>query len=209
MDWAAWHERYAQPDSVQSRRLPVVQAHIRAFLDGRAEPARVISMCAGDGRDLLGVLEALPGSRVRARLVELDPDLAARARERARLAGLDGIEVMTDDAGVADAYAGAAPADLLLACGVLGNVPDEDAERTVRSLPQLCAAGGTVIWTRHRRSPDLTPQIRAWFADAGFRELAFGSPGPDSFSVGVHRLEGPPLPLERGRRLFAFAVPRP
>ncbi len=205
MDWAAWHERYAQRDSLQSRRLPVVQAHIRAFLDGRAEPTRVISMCAGDGRDLLGVLEASPASRVRARLVELDPGLAARARERALRAGLDGIEVVTGDAGVTDAYAGAVPADLVLACGVLGNVPDEDAERTVRSLPQLCAAGATVVWTRHRRSPDLTPQIRAWFAEAGFRERAFDSPGPDSFSVGVHRLEGRPLPLERGLRLFAFA----
>ena len=204
MDWAAWHERYALPDSLPSRRLPVVQAHIRTFLEGRVEPARVISMCAGDGRDLLGVLEESPGSRVRARLVELDPDLAARARERARRAGLDGIEVVTGDAGVTDAYAGAVPSDLVLACGVLGNIPDVDAERTVRSLPQLCAADATVVWTRHRRSPDLTPQIRAWFAAAGFRELAFDSPGPDSFSVGVHRLEGPPRPLEPGLRLFTF-----
>jgi hypothetical protein len=205
VDWAAWHERYAQPDSVQSRRLPVVQAHIHAFLDGRAAPARAISMCAGDGRDLLGVLEVSPGSRVRARLVELDPDLAARARERARLEAHGEVEVVTADAGVTDAYAGAVPADLVLVCGVLGNVPDEDAERTVRALPQLCAAGATVVWTRHRRSPDLTPQFRTWFAEAGFREVAFDSPGPDSYSVGVHRLDGRPLPLERGRRLFTFA----
>ena len=204
MDWGAWHESYAQPDSLQSRRLPVVQAHIRAFLDARAEPARVVSMCAGDGRDLLGVLEASPGSRISARLVELDPDLGARARERALRAGLDGIDVVTGDAGMTDAYDGAVPADLVLACGVLGNVPDEDAERTVRCLPQLCAEGATVVWTRHRRSPDLTPRIRAWLANAGFRELAFDSPGPDSFSVGSHRLDGPPLPLERGRRLFTF-----
>ena len=204
MDWAAWHQRYAQPDSVQSLRLPVVQAHIRAFLHGRAEPARLISMCAGDGRDLLGVLEASPDSRVRARLVELDADLAACARERALRAGLDGVEVVNGDAGVTDAYAGAVPADLALVCGVLGNVPDEDAERTVRSLPRLCAEDATVVWTRHRRSPDLTPQIRAWLAETGFRELAFDSPGPDSFSVGVHRFEGAPLPLERGLRLFTF-----
>lgn len=30
-----------------------------------------------------------------------------------------------------------------------------------------------VIWTRHRRLPDLTPRIRAWFTDAGFDEVAF------------------------------------
>ena len=30
--------------------------------------------------------------------------------------------------------------------------------------------------------------IRQWFADAGFREHAFVSPGPDQFGVGWHQL---------------------
>jgi hypothetical protein len=203
-DWVAWHERYAQPESLPSRRLPLIQAHIRAFLGAQRGRVRVVSLCAGDGRDLLGVLEASPRRDVHARLVELNPSLAAQAAERATAAGLGGVEVLVADAGVTDAYEGFAPADLVLACGVFGNVPDEDVERTVRALPQLCARGGTVIWTRHRRQPDLTPRIRAWFAEAGFREQAFDSPGLDSFSVGVHRSERPALPLERGRRLFSF-----
>jgi hypothetical protein len=205
VDWVAWHGRYAHCDSLQSRRLPVVRAHIREFLESRADTPRVISICAGDGRDLLGVLEEMPEPDcVRARLVELSPKLADDALARAREAQLEGVEVLTADAGVTDAYADAVPADLVLACGVFGNVSDRDVERTVRTLPQLCAEGGTVVWTRHRRDPDLTPRIRAWFADAGFREQAFDSPGPDSFSVGVHVLERPPEPLERGRRLFTF-----
>ena len=36
----------------------------------------------------------------------------------------------------------------------------------------FCAPGGHVVWTRHRRPPDLTPAIRADFAAAGFTELA-------------------------------------
>jgi hypothetical protein len=205
MDWVAWHGRYAHADCLQSRRLPIVRAHIRAFLESRSDTPRVISICAGDGRDLLGVLEAMPEPDcVRARLVELSPELAGAALDRAREGRLEGVEVLAADAGVTDAYAGAVPADLVLACGVFGNVCDADVERTVRALPQLCAEGGTVVWTRHRRDPDLTPHIRSWFADAGFREQAFDSPGPDSFAVGVHRSKRPPLPLERGRRLFTF-----
>ncbi len=203
-----WHERYADAESLPSRRLPVVQAHIRAFLHSRrAANLRVISLCAGDGRDLLGVLETMPRDEaVRARLVELSPRLVARARERIRTARLEQVDVVEGDAGMTDAYEGIAPADLVLACGVFGNVPDEDVENTVRALPQLCAEGGTVIWTRHRRSPDLTPTIRGWFAAAGFREHAFDSPGLGSFAVGVHRSATPSLPLERGRRLFTFDV---
>src|ERR1017187_7995132 len=36
-----------------------------------------------------------------------------------------------------------------------------------------CAGRVTVIWTRHRRPPDLTPRVGAWFTAAGFDELAF------------------------------------
>jgi hypothetical protein len=65
------------------------------------------------------------------------------------------------------------PADLLLLCGIFGSVSDADIERTAAAAPALCAPGATVIWTRHRRPPDLTPRIRGWFTDAAFDEVAF------------------------------------
>jgi hypothetical protein len=68
---------------------------------------------------------------------------------------------------------GAVPADLVLVCGVFGNISDDDVKTTVLALPTLCAHGGTVIWTRHRREPDLTGAIRTWFKEAGFVERAF------------------------------------
>lgn len=57
--------------------------------------------------------------------------------------------------------------------GVLEHHPRGDVERTAVAAPALCAAGATVIWTRHRRPPDITPRIRAWFTGAGFGEVAF------------------------------------
>jgi hypothetical protein len=46
-----------------------------------------------------------------------------------------------------------------------------------------------VIWTRHRRPPDLTPRIRAWLTRAGFEELAFDAlDTTDLAAVGVGRL---------------------
>jgi hypothetical protein len=55
--------------------------------------------------------------------------------------------------------------------------------------PALCAPGATVIWTRHRRPPDVTPRIRAWFTDAGFREVAFETLDTATpLAVGVGRL---------------------
>ena len=103
-----------------------------------------------------------------------------------------------------DAYEGAVPADVVLLCGVFGNVSDEDVERTVSNASRFCAPGAVVIWTRHRRSPDLTPAIRGWFERSGFAELAFDSPNGQSFAVGTHRLGSDPLPFQRGLRLFTF-----
>ena len=102
-----------------------------------------------------------------------------------------------------EAFAPAVPVDLLLLCGVFGNVTDEDLRTTVANASRLCAPGATVIWTRHRRAPDLTPTIREWWSRAGFEEVSFVSPGPNSPSVGVARLVTEPLPFAE-LHLFSF-----
>jgi GNAT superfamily N-acetyltransferase/ubiquinone/menaquinone biosynthesis C-methylase UbiE len=203
-DWRAWHEPYEDPQSPLMARLREVQVHVKAWLGERGDrPSTVVSACAGQGRDLLDVLAATPRHQARARLVEADPVLAAQARHRAAAAGLTGVEVITGDAGSLSAYADIAPADLVLMCGVFGNISDEDVRRTIAGLTRLSSLGGTVIWTRHRREPDLTPEIRAWFSKAGFRELAFTSPGPASWSVGVVRRVDETCTAV-GDRLFTF-----
>jgi hypothetical protein len=98
------------------------------------------------------------------------------------------------------------PADLVLACGVFGNISDEDVEATVRALPAFCAPNATVLWTRHRRTPDLTVDIRRWFVEAGFEPIAFDAPSEFEWSVGVHRFAGHPPEMIAGQRLFTFVA---
>src|SRR5262245_2369443 len=204
--WVDWHRRYDVVGSSLQRRLAIVQRRVRQALD--AQPPgeiRVLSMCAGQGRDLLGVLaDHARRDDVRAVLVELDPDLARDAEGAARSAGLGGVRVVVGDAADTGRYEGVVPVGLALVCGVFGNLSDTDVRHTVEQLPRLCQPGATVIWTRHRRSPDLTTTLRSWFADAGFEELGFD--GADGFLIGVgtHRLTGPALPYQPGIRLFDF-----
>jgi hypothetical protein len=204
-DWSRWHEAYDRDGSGLADRLAAVRRAIARHLDATApNPVRVVSACAGDGRDLLGVLtQRADADRVSTLLVELDPDLADRAEEAAAAVAAR-VEVRRGDAALADHYRDAVPADLVLLCGVLGNVSDDDVRATVTAAPQLCAPGATVVWTRHRHPPDLTPSIRGWFADAGFDEVSFDAPADDLWSVGVHRLVGPPQPLQTGARWFRF-----
>jgi Putative methyltransferase len=204
--WQRWHEDYDDPSSELARRLVVVQERIARWADAAPEGARrLISLCAGQGRDVAGALARHPRrDDISGLLVELDPVNVAAADARLMEAGLRGVRVARGDAGVTTAYAGAVPADLVLACGVLGNVEAADVRRTISVLPRLCAPGATVIWTRHRREPDLTPTIRRWFRQRGFTELDFTSPGPGRWSVGTHRYEGEPKPFQPGLRLFSF-----
>lgn len=205
-DWLEWHQPYDDPSSQLSQRLLLVQSHLRSALDRcPVGTIKLVSMCAGQGRDLLGVLADHPRRiDVRARLVELDERNVEIARETAARLNLVGIEVVEGDAGTTDVYENSVPAAVILACGVFGNVTNEDVLRTVATLPSLCGAGATVIWTRHRRSPDLTPTIRGWFQRAGFAEERFDGPENLFIGVGVNRLVGGPRPFEPGQRLFDF-----
>jgi hypothetical protein len=208
-DWADWHAAYDDPASRLSERLAVVRRRVGELLDvAPPGPLRAVSMCAGQGRDLLGALADHPRrADVAARLVELDPRNAAAAGRAAAAAGLTGVEVVVGDAALTDAYAGAVPADLVLACGIFGNVSDADVRRTISALPGFVTPGGAVVWTRHREEPDLVPAINGWFAAAGFAPVWLSDKSA-GYGVGVHRLAGPPGPLPPGERLFTF-VARP
>ena len=203
-DWAAWHDAYDDPDSPLSRRLAEVQRQVGAGLDRSAPgPIRLLSLCAGRGLDVLPLLaEHARGRDVIGRLVELDPHCCAAAQHAAP----DRIEVLQADAGSTDSCAGAVPADLLLLCGIFGNVSDADVGRTVAAVPTLCRSGATVLWTRHRREPDLTAAIRSWFEGAGFTETSFVA---DGWSVGAAVLTAEPQPFEPGVRMFAFSTRPP
>jgi hypothetical protein len=208
-DWVRWHRAYDDPDSSLARRLVVVRQRIAEALDALGSRAqRILSLCAGDGRDLLPVLALRPADgRPGAVLVEKDPTLAAQARRRARTHGLANVRILVGDAGVPGGFADALPADLLLLCGIFGNISRQDIETTVGAVPALLAPGGHVIWTRGAADPDLRPAIRRLFTDLGLDETSFDG-HPEEFGVGAAHLPDPsPTPTAGGplpSRLFTF-----
>jgi hypothetical protein len=163
-------------------------------------------MCAGQGRDVIGVLAEHPRrADVAALLVELDPGIVEFARASAAQAGLSQIEVVEGDAAFSDIYMRAIPADIVLACGILGNISDADLANTVRNLSMLCRTGAAVIWTRHRLVPDLTTQIRQWFLESGFEELSFDAlDNPGRSGIGTARLVAAPVRFRPAFRFFTF-----
>lgn len=206
-DWLEWHRAYDDPASSLSQRLSIVQDYADAALRAiGAGPTRVLSLCAGDGRDIVPVLAASERrEQTRLVLVEAEPDLVAKARKRAERAGLEHVDVRQGDAGDPASFTDFTPVDLLLVCGVFGNVDDDDLARTIAHLPRLLVADGQVIWTRGASEPDQRSQVRNLFVETGFQELRYDG-APARHGVGLARLArgetGRPQKLPV--RLFSF-----
>lgn len=221
-DWHEWYEAYDDPGSSLSRRLEVVRTRLAGALEARStalpgRTIRLVSLCAGDGRDTLPVLADRRDLPVQSLLVELDRTLAQAARARAADLALGNVVVRTADAGHTGSFVDQCPADVLMLCGVLGNLEDSDVLRTIAALPGLLARDGLVIWTRGHRSGvpedpagvpgDPSEWVRSRFRAAGFTEADFVRPSDAGFRVGVHRLAIPPGTTPSGR-LFDFVPER-
>lgn len=205
-DWLAWHRDYDDPSSALSRRLVVVRRRVGESLDALgADARRVLSLCAGAGRDLLPELAVRPHVSPQTLLVEANAELAEAARVEAASSSLGHVRVRCADAGRPGSFADVLPVDLLLLCGIFGNVAENDIRRTISAVPAMLAPRGLVIWTRGSRgSEDVRPKVRRWVVEAGLEELAYDG-APEPFGVGLARRSGPastdaPLP----ERLFTF-----
>lgn len=208
-DWLAWHEAYDDPSSSLARRLEVVRRRLGAVLDVAAgERLQLLSLCAGDGRDVIPVLVArATSSPVSALLIEGDEELSRRAVEAAS-SGLETVEVRCADAGDPASFNDVLPVDVLLLCGIFGNIEHGRVKDVIDVVPHLLAEGGYVIWTRGVSVPDRRPEVRSWFRGAGLAEVSFDG-APETFGVGVNQLLSGVSDTERQlpRRLFSF-VPR-
>jgi hypothetical protein len=219
MDWHKWHNGYDENPALK-RRLALVRKHLSKCLD-RSAPGevRIISVCAGDGRDVLTTLAV--HSRLadaRARLVELDPKLVTDGEKACSALELSRhVEFVNGDATDPGSYRPVAPASIVVMCGMLGLVDHPEMPNVVRAMQALCAPGGHVVWTRRldwRRGIRQTKILRNLMAEAGFRHVAlnvtsFGAlfsrtPRP-SFAVCTHRYDGEPVDLPASGQLFTIS----
>jgi hypothetical protein len=219
MDWHNWHTAYEHNPALQ-KRLALVRKHLLRCLD-RSAPGevRIISVCAGDGRDVLSTLadhRRLGDARVR--LVELDPNLVADGENACRsLRVSKHVEFVIGDATHPAPYRAVAPAHIVLMCGMLGLVDLAELPNVVRAMQALCAHQGYVVWTRRldwRDGMRQTMVLQGLLAKAGFTRAAlnltsFGALlsrrlGP-TFAVVTHRYDGQSVALPESGHLFAIS----
>lgn len=210
MDWTNWHERYEISLPLRERLSAVRTQIVLALSKVAAEPVQVISICAGDGRDLIGSLVAFDQRKtVRASLIEMNAELVAKGQTAIDHFCLsDQVTFRCGDATQSGTYVGISPAHVVVLSGVFGNLKENDVRRLIVSLQSLCHRGASVIWTRNLVEFDdgekATQMIRKCFLAADFREEVLARTPQGVFAVGTHTFQGEPRPLPEDGTLFEF-----
>ncbi len=195
-DWYAWHDNYQRNRGLQAR-LGLVCEQISACMNACPPgPIRVVSVCAGDGRDLMSAMIDHPRAPdIQALLVEQDRRLVEVGQSSADLSDLGKqIKFARGDATRSAAYRGAVPADLVIVAGVFGHVREEHLNQLVRNLPLLCRPDGFVIWTRSLKAWDgerHVALIRQYFLETGFEEVNFQQAAVGASGIGTYRTKAP------------------
>jgi len=209
MDWAKWHKNYEASPSLKARLLIVREQLSRCFDLQPPGVFQVLSICAGDARDLIGLLATHPRKMdVKAYLVEDNAELVENGRKVIVEAGFEEqLQFVVADATISSTYLGLVPVDVVLMAGVFGNLRSEEVARLIRNLSSLCKCGGYVVWTRHRRLHNGLNQIaliRRLFSESDFEEILIEDTPDDSFTIGSHRYKGAGQVLRGGIKLFEF-----
>jgi hypothetical protein len=210
-DWIRFHDLYETLPPLQAR-LKLVQAQIeRAIEEAPSGPVRVLSLCAGDGRDLLGALiDHARAADVAAALIDSNAELVARGEAaQSELALPASLRFLHADATLADTYLTLAPADLVIAAGVFGNLKLASMQQLVHSLRCLCKKDSKVVWTHKTTGMNSEARVAMlceMLQQSDFRELTFTRTEPDGFVVATYAYVGDPLPLLAGIQLFEFPV---
>jgi len=181
MDWFKWHTRYEASPLLQAR-LTLVRAQIAQAIQACPHASiRLISLCAGDGRDVIGTLVNHPRrDHTSAYLIESHPALVAHGEGAIAQGDLrTRVQFLQADATLSTTYQAIAPADVLVVCGVFGNVHEADTGQMIEHLRGLCRRQGRVVWTRtvaHPRDQRATALIREQFCAAEFTKSWCSTP---------------------------------
>ena len=205
--WNGWPEKAYQQDRYR-QRLAAVQNHLTECLDlAPGGPVRIISVCAGDGRDAISVLSSHQRRHdVSAWLIEQDRQSVLDGMGRAARVGLaNTVTFLNDDATDYATYQRIVPADIVLLCGVWGHVPASERVLLVRALTTLCKARGMVIWTRGiSKGLERLHEIQAMFATSSWEQSRVSFTSDKKWAVVIHRYLGLPNELPSSGRLFHF-----
>jgi SAM-dependent methyltransferase len=205
--WNSWPDR-AYARKRYQHRLATVKQQLQDCLDAApAGPIKILSICAGDGRDVVGAVDQHPRRNdVAAWLVELSADSVALGKRHAVAAGLEeSLHFINGDATDLSTYKNVPACDVILLCGVWGHVPQTDTAALVQGLAAFCKPGATVLWSCGTSGGTAKlDEYDALFTKPTWDKVRQSFAADKCNAVVLHRYTGPSLPRLNSGRFFSF-----
>lgn len=205
--WARWPGE-AYSEARYQHRLAAVSQHLStALADCPARSIHVTSLCAGDGRDVIGTLATHPRcGDVRATLVELNSTSVANGRAHAEATGLmQVVSFLEGDGTKYETYRKVPRAEIVLVCGTWGHVPPQQRGEMMHAISALTQVGGVVIWTRGvAKGMARLDEIKSLFVKPTWEEVRVDLTRDRQFAVASYRFSGPAIPLPQSGTIFDF-----
>src|SRR5919204_972732 len=206
MDWAKWHDLYKVSTPLKERLIAVREQIAAAAAKVTGQSWHLVSICAGDGRDVIGTVAASDARPdVHATLIESNPALVTRGQAAVEQLGLARrITFRCADATQSSTYVDLRPAQIIVLSGVFGNLTERGVQRLIAALPSLCDREASVIWTRNLfdDGEKATQIIRECFVAADFTEKVLVRTPLGFFAVGTHSFRGVRRPLPVNKTLL-------
>jgi hypothetical protein len=206
VDWWEWHKEYSVADSYPSLRREAVSYHTaRALCIAPAGPIRVMSVCAGQGLDIIsGFVGDAHTANVDCVFLEYDPRNALEAASNLSVVGLRSYEVRVCDAGLCDSYAGSGRANIMYLVGLISHLSDAEISSLIAAIPNLCSQGAQVIWTVPKSNPEVVHMATSKLMEAKFDQVLRTDIGSVGMVVTSQFMGVPQSRLEAGSRIFTF-----
>ena len=171
MTWNDWHmQEYNNVASTPYQRNQIVQEYIKDFISDKEELV-IVSMGAGQGRDILPLLHNNITHTVY--LIDTEQKCLNYAEEYSLFNKIDNVHLINEDAFVLKTYNDIPKADLIIFCGMLNNVNEDDVNKFAKYTTLLLKDGGEIIWSRRTYDNDYNKELRAIFTNNGYVELNY------------------------------------
>ena len=206
--WTEWHEEaYNDINSLPYQRTEIVKDLINKYLSEIDKDIVVISIGAGQSRDILPVLIGRKDNdRITTYLIDTDIECLNYAKNYAKDNNIINVHIVDMDGSLVKNYKDIPKADLIIFCGMMTQKNTDEVKKLANNIKLICNKDAQIIWSRHGYDKDYSTPFRNVFNENFYKELDFYISHKEPFFICRNIIMSNPLNIETKKdvKIFIF-----
>jgi len=206
--WTEWHEEaYNDINSLPYQRTEIVKDLINKYLSEIDKNIVVISIGAGQSRDILPVLIGRKDNdRITTYLIDTDIECLNYAKNYAKDNNIINVHIVDMDGSLVKNYKDIPKADLIIFCGMMTQKNTDEVKNLANNIKLICNEDAQIIWSRHGYDGDYSTPFRNVFNENSYKELDFYISHKEPFFICRNIMMPNPINIETEKdvKIFIF-----